>query len=182
MSRQFDDIWNSIPREPSYDEFMECNGELYRLLSINGPYYISENGDVISYNKNPNGSVMKTWTNKYGHQYMRINGKTILIHREVAKAFIPNPNDLPVVRHKDDDPSNNCYKNLLWGTQIDNIEDMKNRKRDFHKSVICENTGEIFRKCSDASKKYGISRAAITKVCQKKLKLKNGLIFHYLEE
>lgn len=45
------------------------------------------------------------------------------IHRLVAEAFIENPYNLPVVRHLDDDPTNNTVSNLAWGTQLDNVHD-----------------------------------------------------------
>lgn len=45
------------------------------------------------------------------------------MHRLVAEAFIPNPLGLPLVRHLDDDPSNNYVYNLAWGTQLDNMRD-----------------------------------------------------------
>lgn len=47
---------------------------------------------------------------------MRINGecKHFLVHRLVAKAFIPNPHHLPEVNHKDENPKNNHVDNLEW--------------------------------------------------------------------
>lgn len=38
------------------------------------------------------------------------------IHRLVAEAFIPNPNELPFINHKDEDKHNNCADNLEWCT------------------------------------------------------------------
>lgn len=52
------------------------------------------------------------------HQH-RVKHKTI--HRIVAEAFIPNPDNLPEVNHKDENIKNNCVENLEWCTQIYNI-------------------------------------------------------------
>lgn len=48
-------------------------------------------------------------------------GKTQGIHIIVAKHFIPNPNNLPEVNHKDFNRKNNCANNLEWCTHQDNI-------------------------------------------------------------
>ena len=45
------------------------------------------------------------------------------VHRLVAKTFIPNPNELPIVRHLDDSKQNNHASNLAWGTVQDNASD-----------------------------------------------------------
>ena len=42
--------------------------------------------------------------------------KRFSVHRLVAKAFIPNPNNFPVINHKDENPANNCVENLEWCT------------------------------------------------------------------
>lgn len=69
--------------------------------------------------------IRKTYTYKKG--YIRVvlsKGNklhTYQVHRLVAQAFLPNPNNLPVVNHKDRNPSNNCVDNLEWCTHQYNI-------------------------------------------------------------
>ena len=49
------------------------------------------------------------------------NNRTIAVHRLVAQEFIPNPNNLPEVNHKDFNRKNNCVENLEWCTHQDNV-------------------------------------------------------------
>lgn len=45
------------------------------------------------------------------------------IHRLMADVFMPNPNNYPIIRHLNDDPSDNTLENLKWGSQKDNAND-----------------------------------------------------------
>ena len=72
------------------------------------------------------GYVLKAERNKVnGYFYVNLNKNGITthrtVHRLVAQAFIPNPNDLPFVNHIDEDKSNNCATNLEWITNSDNL-------------------------------------------------------------
>lgn len=49
--------------------------------------------------------------------------RTTSVSRTVAKAFIPNPDGHPLVRHWDDNPLNNQVENLVWGTYSENQYD-----------------------------------------------------------
>lgn len=87
-----------------------------------GLYQVSNTGQVRSLNYLHTGEVkpLKQDTNKKGYKLVSLskNGKKkkYLVHRLVAIAFIPNPNDLPIINHKDENPSNNNVNNLEWCT------------------------------------------------------------------
>jgi len=51
------------------------------------------------------------------------------VHRLVAAAFVPNPEDKPFVCHADDDTTNNAASNLWWGTPKENMQDMIRKGR-----------------------------------------------------
>jgi hypothetical protein len=88
-------------------------------------YKINESGIVV----NKKGHVMRNALSNTGYlRYALIppegDGKhrdNVSMHRLVASAFIPNPDNLPVVMHIDNDKLNNHVSNLKWGTQSDNI-------------------------------------------------------------
>ena len=56
------------------------------------------------------------------YKYGRGSKENKLVHRLVASTFLPNPDDLPVVMHLDNDKLNNHTSNLKWGTTAENIQ------------------------------------------------------------
>ena len=100
-----------------------------KILPVNGfesAYEICENGDAFSLPKNGRKHVKlkRNTQTKSGYQsyLFQIGPKTkrMLIHRVVAIAFIPNPENKPFINHKDGDKQNNTVQNLEWCTQSEN--------------------------------------------------------------
>jgi hypothetical protein len=64
--------------------------------------------------------ILKARPDKDGYKYLVLcvncKTKTTSIHRLVAQAFIPNPDNLPCINHKDENPANNNVENLEWCT------------------------------------------------------------------
>lgn len=132
-------------------------------------------GAVISFKKS--FKVLKPKTNKHGYKIVNLyaNGKikTFKIHRLIALAAIPNPDNLPFVCHKDDDPSNNHPDNLFWGTPKDNSQDMikKNRQRLKKIPVICytpDGNVYYFESIREAMRQTNIDSKTIWKICHRK--------------
>lgn len=97
-----------------------------RIKEINGyeRYFINEDGTVFDskYQKN-----VATWIDTVGYRQCYLkdsDGKkhSKRIHRLLAMAFIPNPNNLPQVNHKDGDKLNNNIDNLEWISNKDNTQ------------------------------------------------------------
>ena len=94
-------------------------------------YYVSKTGSVYSrYVRGSRGKLSNEFTPlipkkrpKYYSVSLYRDGKStkIFVHRLVATVYVPNPNNLPVVMHLDNDIYNNYYKNLKWGTQKENV-------------------------------------------------------------
>ena len=82
------------------------------IPNTNDLYEITDDGIVISYNKYPEGHELKSHPIGDGYKAVTIkfnDGKFRMryIHRLVAEAFVPNPNNYPIVNHKDENKDNN---------------------------------------------------------------------------
>lgn len=87
------------------------------IEGTNGMIEISDDGHIRSLLRGT-PYVLKTQKDSKGYHRIRLtlNRERVSykIHREVAKAFIPNPDNLPQVNHKDGNKDNNSVSNLEW--------------------------------------------------------------------
>ena len=96
-------------------------------------YHISRRGRLYRYYPNRGVWMVFNGTISRGRVYHILRNSTSRIRiqasRLVALAYIPNPDNKPFVCHKDNNPLNNHYKNLYWGTQLENIRQCISDKR-----------------------------------------------------
>jgi hypothetical protein len=124
------------------------------LYEIN-PYGILRN---VKSKKILNGYIDKDGYNRITFNNKNLDVKSSSIHRLVAEAFIPNPNNFPVINHKDENVKNNYYKNLEWCTiQHNNIygerlERVSNTQSKLYGNILMESTGIEFNNSIDAAK------------------------------
>lgn len=82
-------------------------------------YDISSDGHIRNAKTN---RVLHEFIGKDGYLRTQFDGKTRLIHREVAKVFLPNPSNLPEVNHINGVKADNSIDNLEWCTRNDNLK------------------------------------------------------------
>lgn len=141
-------------------------------------YLISSEGRVLSLpksisTKNPHGEIVRHTKAKFLKPHLRGRGeqlypavtltkdgesKAYSLHRLVAEAFIPNPNEYTEINHKDENPLNYSIDNLEWCSHQYNIEYSKNKAvaQYFDDEIIAE-----YKSIKYASELTGISRTAI---------------------
>lgn len=121
------EIMTSVCEKLGDYEDLEEQGRLIKLVPIKGfeDYYAVDMFGCVygisAENKNGRRIVKrKPYISKNGYVYitLKANGniKNARVHRLVAEAFIPNPNNYRAVNHIDGDKTNNCVWNLEWCT------------------------------------------------------------------
>lgn len=117
---------------------------------------LNQNILVGGYDKDKYRQVTLTYNKK---QYNR------RICRLVAKAFIPNPDNLPQVNHKDENKCNDVYTNLEWCDAKYNNNYGK-RTDSTRKKVKCVETNTIYDGLRVAARKLNLKHAQISKACK----------------
>lgn len=166
----------------------------YRSIKGYEGYFIFEDGRIFS-NKSKKFLSQRT-RGRTSRQYYMVtlfdsNGKrkNLSVHRLVAETFIPNPENKPVVNHKDNNPFNNHVDNLEWVTSSENTLHSYNsttRKPSYKKvAKIDRKTGEIlevFNSVKEAGDSINAHYTQISKVLSGKRKTTGGYVWKYVEK
>lgn len=163
------------------------------VIGFEGAYQVSNLGRVksldraIDYINNGTstilhikGRLLKLNPDRDGYPRVSLKfGKKIKlagVHRLVAQAFLPNPDNLPCVNHKDYQRDNNCVDNLEWCTVDYNNHYSENQERRPHEMYVqsgklsakktsmpvrCIETGQVFESQIAAERQLGLWKSAV---------------------
>lgn len=157
-------------------------------------YQVSNFGNVKSLNYNHTGKegllrqsvinkkqnyLVVTLYNKVGVK------KNYYVHILVAKAFIPNPDNLPEVNHKTEDPKRNEAWNLEWCDHLYNARYGTGAQRSGDtrgKTVRCVETGLVYPSISKAARETNINVSSIMRCASGTQKSAGGYHWEYVKE
>lgn len=169
-------------------KYIEGYGDKYTISSdgtITSMYRISNIHGVLT--KVGEKKKLKPSKDKKGYLIVNLyngNGKpkSFKVHRLVAIAFLPNPENKRCVCHKDNNPTNCNVENLYWGTDKENQKQAwedgihKNRmsviKYDKQNNIVC-----TYESQSEASRQSGIPQSNIWKCIKGERKTAGGYIW-----
>lgn len=146
-----------VVRKPikGYEEYYEID-QFGRVFAKDRIVHVIDNGR--EYDKRLRGKQMKQSVHTKGYKTVPLtkDGKTITkyVHRLVAGAFIPNPNELPFVNHIDEDKTNNFVENLEWCTEQYNATYGKAREKQAKALMGRHHTDEHKKKISESVKRF----------------------------
>lgn len=136
----------------------------WRKISGKINYSVSENGDVRN---DKTGRILKPHKGTSGYFQIMIGRKTspLYVHRIVAEAFIPNPNNLPQVDHINGDKIDNSVSNLRWVSVSENCWSFgyESRIENRKKKVIATNGEEtiVFNSRNEAASHFNCHKSTI---------------------
>lgn len=138
-----------------------------------GIYEISNMGRIVSFLKGKNhGRVLTPKKDHRGYLRIRIYQESkrvgFKIHRLVAEAFIPNPDNKPQVNHKNGIKTDNRASELEWCTREENLDHAF--KSGLNTSVgikiINTKTGEIYNSKTDLRRKTGMGWSKMNEIVE----------------
>lgn len=146
------------------------------IKGYEGKYQVSNWGNVrsLNYNKTGQPRVMAGNINRNGYKSQMLRKgnrrKLISIHRLVAQAFIPNPNNYPCVNHKNEIKTDNRVENLEWCTYEYNTNYggcIQKLKTNHSNRIKVKIDGSPFPSLKEAERHLGMYRGDLGKLIKR---------------
>lgn len=151
--------WEFVNPPKKFMEELDLEGEIWKNIPETN-YKVSTFSRVKNKTKK---TLLKPFLNRNGYYYLTLHGKNIRLNILVAQAFIPNPDNLPIVDHIDRNPKNNHVSNLRWVTV------QRNTRLAIARPIIQMTTDGDFIQCwecvGDIEKELGLGNMSIRKAC-----------------
>jgi hypothetical protein len=157
-----------------------------KIVPVKGfeSYSVDEKGNVF----NRYGKRLRPELSRNGYLCVSLSNKSLkhkkfLIHRLVAEAFIPNPENRQQVNHKDQDRTNNKVDNLEWVTPLENLNYsnvIEKASIANQKKIMCITTGVIYDSFKAVKEELGLSHSNLVACCNGRRKTCGGLKWKYL--
>ena len=160
------------------------------IKNFENRYRVSNFGRIYSVKRN---TIMKpSMLNGYWRVTLHDGSKTngYYVHRIVAEAFIPNPQNKPLVNHIDEDRANNLVSNLEWATFSENVNyGSRNAKvseafskNGISRPVMCVETGIVYNSGKHAKRETGIDDGSINHACSDRCQTAGGFHWKFCEQ
>lgn len=171
------------------------NLELKSIKEYPG-YYCNRKGDIYSTKKhirNPDGSLHKMTPTLNGAGYLHVTlrkeGKKYsrVVHRLIAKTWMPNPESKRTINHIDGNKENNHVDNLEWATDSENVRHSWTTGLSYKETKAVNqydkefNLIATFTSIKKAAEKTNSNRGSITRNAKGFLKTHNGFIWRYAD-
>lgn len=153
-------------------------------------YEVSSSGEVRSLCKRYRNEIrlLKQGVGSKGYLNVTLcaggKQKTVNVHRLVASVFLPNPDNLPCVNHKDENKTNNKVENLEWCSYYYNNTYGERLTKSALKRgipVICIETGVKYPSAYAAHRMTGITQSKICLCCHGKAKTAGGYHWAFID-
>lgn len=182
-----EEIWRPVV---GYEGYYEVSN-LGRVRSLDREVYAGHGATMIK-----KGRVLaQTNNHKYKNVHLSIDGhaRKPTVHRLVAEAFLENPDNLPMVNHKDENPHNNNVNNLEWctckynnnyGTKNERISKAMTNGKNSKGVLQYDLEGNLvgaFPSMKQATRELGYDNSAISACCIGKAKTSYGYVWRYNE-
>ena len=174
---------------------------MWKIIPVDNNYEASNDGQIREVKT---GKKISQWLDKDGYLIATLSGKLYRVHRLIALTFISNPNNLPVVNHKNFDKSDNHVTNLEWVTYSENskhsytgkhrdktliewVKKVQHLAAEASKTKVAQydlqdNLLNVFNSQREASEKTGTCRSSITRCVTGHRKTAGGYKWKYYLE